>query len=146
MQPLNFDEVLEKIVAADKRYARGAYHFLREALDHTQKAQTRQRKGGKEAVATRHVSGRELLNGIREFALQQFGPMATTVFNEWGIHRCEDFGELVFNMVDHRLLGKTETDTREDFKAGYDFDEAFREPFLPEGKMRKAESGKQKAE
>ena len=146
MQPVNFDEVLENIVATDKRYPRQAYVFLREALDHTQKAQTRQRKGGKEAPATRHVSGRELLEGIRAFALQQFGPMAVTVLNEWGIHRCEDFGELVFNMVDHRLLGKTDQDSREDFKGAYEFDDAFLKPFRPAGKMEKAESGKQKAE
>ena len=57
--------------------------------------------------------------------------MAITVLDEWGITRCEDFGELVFNMVEQSLLGKTDDDTRDDFKAGYDFTEAFRKPYLP---------------
>jgi len=53
------------------------------------------------------------------------------VLNEWGVHRCEDFGEIVFNMVEHDLLAKTSEDSRENFKGGYDFEEAFRKPFLP---------------
>jgi uncharacterized repeat protein (TIGR04138 family) len=57
--------------------------------------------------------------------------MALTVLNEWGIKCCEDFGDIVFNMVEFQLLGKTEQDSREDFKGGYDFEEAFRKPFLP---------------
>ncbi len=79
----------------------------------------------------RHVSGQELLAGIRSYALEQFGPMAQMVLNEWGIQNCEDFGELVFNMVETNLLAKTTEDSREDFKNGYDFFEAFRRPFLP---------------
>lgn len=130
MQPVHFEEVVDRIVAQDPRYTRDAYLFLREALDHTQKLVTRQRKAAKSATA-RHVSGKELLDGIRDYALQQFGPMTRTVLGEWGIQRCEDFGELVFNMVDHRLLGKTEKDSREDFKGGYTFEEAFVKPFLP---------------
>jgi uncharacterized repeat protein (TIGR04138 family) len=78
-----------------------------------------------------HVSGQELLSGIREFALRQFGPMALTVLEEWGVKRCEDFGEIVFNMIESGLLAKTAEDSRDDFKGGYDFMEAFREPFLP---------------
>ena len=57
--------------------------------------------------------------------------MTLTVLHEWGLRSCEDFGEIVFNMVEANLLAKTETDSREDFKAGYDFHEAFRQPFLP---------------
>jgi len=60
--------------------------------------------------------------------------MALMVLNEWGVTRGEDFGEIVFNMVDTGLLGKTEKDSRDDFKGGYDFNEAFRQPFLPENK------------
>jgi uncharacterized repeat protein (TIGR04138 family) len=82
----------------------------------------------------RHVSGQELLAGIREFALAEFGPMAKTVLNSWGITRTEDFGEIVFNMVEIGLLGRTDKDSREDFANGYDFEEAFRKPFLPSGK------------
>jgi uncharacterized repeat protein (TIGR04138 family) len=121
-----FDETLEKILQLDLRYHREAYLFVREALDHTHKMIA---KGRKENI--RHVTGQELLAGIREFALQQFGPMTMMVFSEWGVHSCEDFGEIVFNMVEHRLLKKTEQDSRADFKGGYDFTEAFRQPFLP---------------
>ena len=127
MHGINFDEELEKILAKDPRYTRDAYNFVREALDHTQKMIG---KAPKDDVP-RHVSGQQLLSGIREYALQQYGPMAMTLLGEWGIRRCEDFGELVFNMVENSLLAKTEEDTREDFKGGYGFEEAFRKPFVP---------------
>lgn len=132
---INVDEVLDKITTKDPRYAREAYFFVREALDHTQKVVL---KSGKSDL--RHVTGQELLEGIRQYALEQFGPMALAVLEEWGVRRGEDFGEIVFNMVDNSLLGKTETDTREDFKGGYDFTEAFRRPYLPKGKIRKGET------
>jgi len=111
---------------SDRRYDVQAYLFLREALDYTQKIVE---KKSKEEV--RHVSGQELLAGIRKYALEQFGPMTQMVFNAWGVGACEDFGEIVFNMVESSLLAKTTTDSREDFKNGYDFFEAFRRPFLP---------------
>lgn len=126
MQESNFDSVVEQIVEQDPRYHRDAYFFLRDALAHTQKLI---RKGGKTVV--RHVSGQELLDGIRDYALSQFGPMTTTVFEEWGIKSCVDFGEIVFSMVENNLLAKTENDTREDFKNGYSFAEVFKTPYLP---------------
>lgn len=135
MQAVNFEEVVEKITAQNPRYHREAYYFLREALDYTQKLQTKQRKPVPEAPG-QHVTGRELLDGIRKFALKEYGPMAFALLAEWGVHRCEDFGELVFNMVDHRLLGKTEQDSRDDFKDGYDFAEAFVNPFLPASRQK----------
>ncbi len=127
MHGINFDEELDKIVAKDPRYTRDAYFFVREALDHTQKML------GRPAIEKepRHVSGQQLLQGIRDFALQQYGPMALMVLNEFGIRRCEDFGEIVFNMVENGVLRKTPEDDRRDFAGGYDFDESFRQPFLP---------------
>ena len=127
MQAASFEEAIEQIAAQDRRYHREAYFFLREALDHTHKITGKPPKKN----AVRHVSGQELLNGLREYALQQFGPMTLTVLEEWGIKRCEDFGEIVFNMVENKLLAKTEQDSREDFRNGYDFHDAFRKPFLP---------------
>ncbi len=129
MHEVNFDEAVEQIRAKDPRYHREAYLFVREALDHTQKNLVKDTRG-----RIRHVSGQELLEGIREFALAQYGPMALTLLAEWGVHRCEDFGEIVFNMVEISLLAKTDKDSRADFAGGYDFDEAFRKPFLPSGK------------
>ena len=129
MQEINFDEAVEQILARDSRYTREAYLFVREALDYTQKLVGKETRG-----AIRHVSGQELLDGIRQFALHQFGPMAVTVFEEWGVRNCRDFGEIVFNMVEIGLLAKTEKDTRDDFQNGYDFTEAFRKPFWPQSK------------
>jgi len=130
MQEINFEETVELIVARDTRYTREAYTFVREALDFTQKLIVKENRG-----QIRHVSGQELLNGIRQYALQQFGPMVVTVFEEWGIRHCRDFGEIVFNMVETNLLAKTEHDTRDDFQNGYDFNEAFRKPFWPSQKL-----------
>lgn len=136
---LNIEEVLETIVVKDTRYPREAYYFVREALDVAQKKFTR--AGGKAAIKAdkdkpaQHVSGQQLLEGIREHALEQFGPLTLMVLEEWGVRRCEDFGEIVFNMVESSLLGKTDNDSREDFKGGYEFFEAFRKPYLPKGKQ-----------
>lgn len=114
------------LVAADDRYHRDAYAFLKEALEYTQR--TLKRPVGEK---TRHITGQELLEGIREYALKEYGPMALTVLSEWGIRRSEDFGEIVFNMVEHGILSKTENDSRKDFQDGYDFEKAFRSPFRP---------------
>ena len=130
MQEVNFDEVLEKLLAQDPRFAREAYHFTREALDFTQKLISRENKG-----AVRHVTGQELLDGIRQFALQQYGPMTVTVLEEWNVKNCRDFGDIVFNMVESGLLAKTDKDTRDDFQHGYDFTDAFHKPFWPQSRL-----------
>ena len=131
MQEINFDEAVELIMTRDSRYSRDAYVFVREALDYTQKLIGKEGRGH-----IRHVSGQELLDGTRQYALQQFGPMAITVLEEWGIRQCRDFGEIVFNMVEIGLLAKTDKDTRDDFQNGYDFADAFRKPFWPQSKLK----------
>lgn len=131
MQEVNFDAVLDIILTKDTRYGREAYHFLREALDFTQKLVSKENRGN-----VRHVSGQELLGGIRQYALQQYGPMTATVLEEWGVTNCKDFGELVFNMVESGLLAKTDRDSRDDFQDGYDFTEAFRKPYWPESRVK----------
>lgn len=128
MQTLDFDQTIEQITHTDTRYAVDAYYFLRDALDHTQ-GKLKKTSAGRNQP--QHVTGKELLKGIRELAIEQFGPMALTVLHDWGVTKCEDFGEIVFNMVDSKLLSKTADDTREDFKSIYDFEEAFRKPYLP---------------
>lgn len=112
---MDFSALVEEIITKDPRYKVDAYEFLLQALSFTQ--QKLKRKG--------HVTGRELLEGIREFGLEQYGPMTKTVFNHWGIKTTKDFGEIVFNMVENGLLGKTEQDSRDDFKDVYDFAQAF---------------------
>jgi uncharacterized repeat protein (TIGR04138 family) len=126
MQKINFNEALNQIISHDPRYDRDVYHFVREGLDYTVKL-VKKNVTGKE----RHVSGQELLEGLRRFSLHQFGPMTKTVLNYWGVKRCEDFAEIVFNLVEKGVLGKTDQDSREDFKGGYDFEEAFVKPYLP---------------
>src|SRR5262245_18721072 len=111
MQEVSFERALELIRAKDPRFEDDAYAFVREALDHTQKTI------GK-STRIRHVSGQELLAGIRDYALTQFGPMAMTVLDEWGIRSCQEFGDIVFNMVDIGLHAKTEKDSRADFAGG----------------------------
>ncbi len=126
MSDKNFPEVIREIHGQDNRFGKGAYYFIREALDHTLKS-LEKNKSGKSG----HVSGNELLEGIREYALERFGPMTMTLLDHWNIRKCRDFGEIVFNLVEHGILGRTENDSLEDFDGGYDFQQAFSEPFLP---------------
>jgi uncharacterized repeat protein (TIGR04138 family) len=139
MKKLGFPEALQQILKEDARFDEHAYLFIREALDFTIKLFSKPVEG-----AGRHVSGAELLEGIRQFSLKEFGPMAKTVLNNWGIKKCEDFGEIVFNLVDKGVLGKTEQDKKEDFAGGYDFDEAFRQPFKTPKKSGTSRSSAQK--
>jgi uncharacterized repeat protein (TIGR04138 family) len=113
------------IVRRDPRYAYEAYEFVFAALAHTQKALGRVPRGepGEEAEASNHVSGPELLRGIRDFALREFGLMARTVFRRWGVNRTGDFGEIIFNLIDANLMSKTPEDNRRDFQDVYDLDE-----------------------
>ena len=121
----------ELVLERDSRYAADAYHFLQKAL-----AETVKELQGKELEGDRHVSGGELLEGFRCCALRNFGPMAMTVLEEWGVHRCEDVGEMVFNLISVGAFGKSERDRRADFADGYDFEAAFVRPFLPKSRRR----------
>lgn len=130
MQKISIDHAIEQLIQTDSRYLKDAYHFVREGLDFTIKQHKKKPYGSKE----HHISGKELLDGIRQYALQEFGPLAYTVMNYWNIRTTEDFGEIVFNLVSIRILKTSETDTKEDFKNGYDFVEAFVRPFEPQNK------------
>jgi len=109
----DFSKKLGEIIAKDSRYKPDAYEFVLHALWFTQKKLKR----------TGHVSGKELLGGARDFGLEQYGPMAKTVFSHWGVVTTSDFGEIVFNMVESGLMSKTDNDTREEFKDVFNFDE-----------------------
>ena len=126
MQKLDFAEALDLIVSHDSRYAREAYHFLRDALDYTIKLKKKARED-----ASGHVTGQELLDGIRLYALKEFGPMVPTVFEYWGLSKGDDFGEMVFNLIRVGIFGKTDRDSLDDFRGGYTFHEAFVIPFRP---------------
>lgn len=122
----SFTAAVLDITARDPRFDREAYVFVRDALDFTVKRKSRGCSETRE-----HVSGQELLAGLREFALQQFGPMVPTVFEYWGIRTTGDVGRIVFNLIDVGIFGKTDRDTIEDFEDGFDFQEAFVHPFRP---------------
>ena len=127
MQKIGFAEALDSIVRSDPRYQRDAYIFLRDALDFTTKRQKKV-KGS----SVRHVTGPELLEGLRQYALKEFGPMVMTVFDTWGIHSSADIGNMVFNLIGAGIFGKTEEDSIEDFRNVYNFEEVFVKPFAPE--------------
>ncbi|MEK6733223.1 MAG: Minf_1886 family protein [Candidatus Omnitrophota bacterium] len=114
-QSMNKVFALLKLIDKDKRYDPEAYSFIMASLDFTMKRL--KRKG--------HITGQELADGIKDYALDQFGPMARIVLEKWGIKSTNDFGEIVFNLIGSGLLGKTEEDHKEDFNNRYDFKEAF---------------------
>jgi uncharacterized repeat protein (TIGR04138 family) len=114
------DVLIQKITSRDPRFRADAYEFVFEALDFTL-----QRRGG----AKKHVSGPEIMESVRLLALERFGFLARSVLAHWGVHRTDDFGDMVFNLIDADLLQKTADDRREDFAALYEFAEAFDEAF-----------------
>lgn len=126
---LDFDDSVAVIVRGDPRYDAAAYRFVRDALDATvTEVRKSPARAGREG---HHVTGPELLDGIRAHALERFGPLAHTVLTQWGLRQCRDFGHIVFNLIEAGVFSKTEADRVEDFEGRYDFDEAFLAPFRP---------------
>lgn len=116
MTDLQFaEEILLQLRERHPRYHGKAYLFVLQSLHHVMERMTE----------SRHITGRELSEGVRELALDRFGPMARTVLEFWGIHNTEDFGEIVFAMVECGILVKQDEDRREDFQDVFDFEEAF---------------------
>ena len=111
----NFLEKIEKVMRDDDQYKFEAYSFVMAALHHTVS----------KLKKPRHITGPELLDGIREYALDQYGALTRTVLNYWGIKETEDFGKIVFALVDVGILRKQPEDKIEDFKNVYDFKAAF---------------------
>lgn len=118
---MNGINALTRILEKDPRYKKEAYFFVLEALDYSRK----------KFKVERHVTGRQLLEGIKELALNRFGPMAKLVFEYWGVRETIDFGNIVFNMVEEKILSKTEEDKIEDFKDVYNFEEVFVANYKP---------------
>ncbi len=109
------DSIIMVICERDSRYSEDAYAFVLESLAYTQKKFKR----------PKHVTGRELLDGISELLMEQYGPMALSVLKHWGIKGTEDFGNIVFNLLENKVLSKTDEDRMDDFKNVYDFDVVF---------------------
>jgi uncharacterized repeat protein (TIGR04138 family) len=124
MQPNPFEQAVARILETEKRFQPGAYFLVREVLDFTV---DRLSKGS--GGETRHVSGRELLEGFRDYLIQEFGPMSATLLADWGLTKCREVGEIVFLFIEHGIFGKQDSDTLEDFDEIYTFEEAFTAPF-----------------
>ena len=112
-----FFEVVEEICLQDNRYKPDAYEFVLQGLTFTQN----------KLKLSGHVSGGQLALGLRDFAVNQYGGLAKTVLQYWGITRTQDFGNIVFNLIEKKLFSKTEEDKLNDFKQVYDFDAAFKD-------------------
>ncbi len=113
-------EKFRRLLQKDGRFDPEAYNFVYEALDYTLKnvIDTKRR-------SDQHVTGQELLEGVRQYSIEQFGCLARTVLQAWGVRRTGDFGEIVFALVEHDLMGKQETDSLDDFRDLYEFDDVF---------------------
>ena len=129
MQAMQFEQSVVSILKRDPRFDPHAYFFLKDALDFTLK-RVAETNGGQ----PRHVRGPELLAGFRDFSLEQFGPMAATLMNEWGVRKCQDVGDMVFHLIEEQVFGKQDSDRREDFSEAFDFEESLVKPFLPKRK------------
>ena len=134
MQDPDFSEIVTLICKEDPRFDRKAYDFVNQGLKATVKELNK--KDAARVEKSRHVSGPELLQGLRAYALDQYGPLAKTVLDSWGVRRCRDFGDIVFNLIEYNVFAKTESDKREDFSDIYSFDEAFVKPFQPTRRAR----------
>jgi uncharacterized repeat protein (TIGR04138 family) len=120
----SFNEMVEEIIERDPRYDKEAYIFLKEALELTIK----QKKRGKSEIGS-HVDAAELLDGFKQLALKEFGPMAMTVLEYWGVKESRDLGKMVFDLIGAGVFGKTDSDTLEDFNQALDFHAVFVAPF-----------------
>ncbi len=118
MDEIDFtSDTFADIVAKDNRYHARAYALLMDVVRYLGEGQ-------------KHMKGADILEEFKERSLDQYGPLAYTVLTEWGVHSCEDIGEMMFNLAEARRVHRDEDDTVEAFIGGYDFQEAFLGPYL----------------
>lgn len=114
-----------------RRYDSNAYRFIFPALRYAQNLfRQSPAPGAAFSEAEAHITGQELVYGIRLYAQEQFGMLARTVFNSWGIHTTEDFGKIVFELIESGDMKKTEDDRLEDFCDIFNFEEVFDEQYV----------------
>ncbi|MBX3426312.1 MAG: hypothetical protein KF688_11585 [Pirellulales bacterium] len=123
-----------ELLRRDKRYRRGAYQFVFDALSFAQDklgmgVPVPGMEDEDDDEAQRHVTGQQLCEAMRIYAHQEYGYLAKQVLNHWGIRTTGDFGEIVFNLIEVGLMRKTAEDRREDFDDVFDFDEGFQRSF-----------------
>lgn len=131
---LDPEHPLAELLRRDRRYHRNAYFFVFEALRYAQD----QLGLGQPSIMDdpaleeqRHVTGQQLCEAIRRYAVDQYGMLAKSVLNEWGVHKTADFGEIVFSLIEIGQMKKTNSDRREDFEEVFDFNDGLRDAFLP---------------
>lgn len=117
--------VIESVARDRGAYSPQAYFFVLEALNFTLEKLHKAGHAG-------HITGHQLLAGIREFGLKSFGFLGRAVFESWGLRSTSDFGDIVFDLVSVQLLSKQDTDTKADFEDGFDFCAAFEKRFVYE--------------
>lgn len=122
------NDPLRKLAQSDGRYSPEALRFLLESLDHAVRLAGKENAEG----TARHVTGQELLAGMRVLALEMFGPLAAQVWRAWGVRTSLDWGHIVFLLVDAGLLKRQESDSLDDFQQGFDFEEAFVRSYRPQ--------------
>ncbi|MCZ6596966.1 MAG: hypothetical protein O7B99_04950 [Planctomycetota bacterium] len=118
---------VRELALKDGRYSPEAFRFLFESLEYAIRLAGKEREQG----AERHVTGQEVLQGMREFARNTFGPLAAQVWRSWGVHEAMDWGRIVFLLVEGGLLNRQDSDTIEDFRQGFDFEEVFVQQYVP---------------
>ena len=131
---LDPNDPIVELLESDTRYHFDAYVFVFEALQYAQQRLELGESYLPEDAddpdeVERHVTGQELCEAIRQYALEQYGLAAQSVLDHWGVHSTGDFGEIVFNLIDIGKMKKTEHDRREDFNDVFDFDESLRQAF-----------------
>ncbi len=129
MPELDVNAIISLIRKEDTRFDRMAYTFVRDGLEHAVKEL--KKRDAARAKVSKHLSGRELSEGLRAYALEQFGPLTKIVLNSWGLFETSHFGDIVYNLIEYNVFSKTEGDRREDFADVYTFDNAFVTPFHP---------------
>ena len=130
---------LAELLRRDKRYQLDAYVFVFDALRFAHEQLGMGKSPGsiedtvvdRETEEERHISGQQLCEAIRLYAVKQYGGLAKSVLNHWGVRSTGDFGEIVFNLISIGQMRKTDSDRREDFDQVFDFDDAFRDAFGP---------------
>jgi uncharacterized repeat protein (TIGR04138 family) len=113
------DGIMDQIRLRERRFDEHAYLFVLAALEFCQARLTERR----------HITGRELAIACRDLAIDRYGVLARLVLNHWGVHSTADMGDIVFTLVELNLLISQPTDTRDDFLAVFDFDEAFEQNY-----------------
>lgn len=129
MAEIDFNRIIALICKEDPRFDRAAYPFVRDGLEYAVKEL--KKRDAARARKSKHVTGGELSVGLKDYALEQFGPMAETVLRSWGLSETSHFGDIVYNLIDYGVFSKTESDRREDFADVFTFHDAFVVPFLP---------------